>query len=370
MLFVHKIKWPYSLYLLSCMIATSTIQTGTLSSLAKNDAFPIFTTKDPHTFLQTGEKLSYKNVEWVEAIKDRVSFSVSAFGQNADRGKSIRGEGTFDEDTNENIVTPLGDLTGRSNMIALLFGEIPEEFNNTDTFKDKFPNLDCARKKIFKDEKETVITPKLGTIDDGNFIDPNQENGNFSFPLKYRKRGVRFELAVKIYGDVGLNIQTGIATIRQILEERKNLTTIGQTPFGKIIREDNDEEAYVKIKDEDIDRFLMKELDNIADEIGLDISNFVETSVEEVRFNLFWRHVFELNTDTKEFPHFLLIPFFEFTGSLSPGKKKDPNQLFALPFGNNSHHAVGFTAGVNFDFTETIEFGGEVGWTHFFCKKF
>lgn len=54
------------------------------------------------------------------------------------------------------------------------------------------------------------------------------------------------------------------------------------------------------------------------------------------------------------------------SGSVSPGKKINPRDVFAVPFGNNGHAAAGFSAGLNFDFMDTIEVGGEVGFTHFF----
>src|SRR5204863_9025323 len=89
------------------------------------------------------------------------------------------------------------------------------------------------------------------------------------------------------------------------------------------------------------------------------------------RINLFWRHAFNVNEDTEyDWTHFLCIPYIEVTGSFSPGDARDPNELFAATFGNNKHSAVGFTTGINFDFIETIEIGGEVSFTHFFKRDF
>ena len=314
--------------------------TFAMSSLAKNDAFPVFTSLDPHEFLLTKEKLKYKDIAWAEEKGNIASISVSAFGQNADRGKTIKGEDTFNEETNTTTIIELGDLTGRSGMIALLYGELPEG---------------DALGKTLTTARNTLFPGVVGTIDDGTKIDPAQEFGFFSFPLKYRKRGVRFELAARIFKGIGISIQTGISTIRQVVEDRINKTK--KTDFNGLTKKD-------------VDRVLMDELDNIAQEIGLDIGDFCETSVEEIRFNLFWRYAYELNKGTDEWTHFLLIPFLKLTGSISPGRKKDTNRQFALPFANNDHHAVGFTAGINFDFVETIEIGGEVGFTHFFDKSF
>ncbi len=331
-------------YILLCigyLLATNT-PLFAISSLAKNDAFPVFTTQDPHTFLLTQEKLKFKDIEWAEQIGDRVSISVSTFGQNADRGKTIKGEDTFNEKNNTTTIIELGDLTGRSGMIALLYGNLPQG-------EAYGPFLQNARDTLF---------PGVKVINDQSKIDPAQQFGYFSFPLKYRKRGVRFELAAHMIKGIGINVQAGISTIRQVVESRNNLTS------------DATADEFAPLTADNVDKVLMKELDNIAQEIKLDIFDFCETSIEEIRFNLFWRHAYELNEGDDEWSHFLLIPFLQITGSISPGKKKDSSRLFALPFGNSDHHAAGLTAGINFDFVETIEVGGEVGFTHFFDKSF
>lgn len=324
------------------------------SSLAKNDALPVFSTLDPHTYLQTKEKLRYKDVEWIEKKHDHAGLSISAFAQNADRGKTIKGEDTFVAGTPTGTVTiiELGDLTGRTSMIALLFGALPQGQTTFPGGNTGF--LQTAAATLFPGQA-------AGTIDQPKTIDPKQEFGYFSFPLDYRKRGGALDISWQFYKDFGVRFQTRIGAIRQVVQDRINLTDKEGGP-----------DSFGGLQKTDVDNLLMLPLDDIAREIGLDIGNFVHCTVEEIRFSLFWRHAIELNKDEDpdEWAHFLLIPFFEFTGSVSPGKKKDPNQLFALPFGNNGHHSIGFAAGMNFDFLETIEVGGEFGFSHFFKRKF
>jgi hypothetical protein len=55
-------------------------------------------------------------------------------------------------------------------------------------------------------------------------------------------------------------------------------------------------------------------------------------------------------------------------GSVSPGKVKNPNKAFGVPFGNNGHGAVGFDVGFDMDFYDTIDIGGQAGYTYFFRK--
>jgi hypothetical protein len=108
----------------------------------------------------------------------------------------------------------------------------------------------------------------------------------------------------------------------------------------------------------------MEEVGNIARENCYDICSFHETGLEEVRLNLYWRKALEVNQDRKGYPKCLFIPFFIASGSFSPTTVQ-PCKVFAVPFGNNGHKAYGFTGGLNFDFFESIEIGGEAGLTHF-----
>jgi hypothetical protein len=118
-----------------------------------------------------------------------------------------------------------------------------------------------------------------------------------------------------------------------------------------------------------IEKYLMDQFKIITEEIGLDAGNFHTFSVEETRLNLFWRHAFPINQDEEEWPEFLLLPFAQMSGSISPGKEKNPNKAFGLPFGNNRHYSAGFNAGLNMDFYDTLEIGGEFGYTHFFRRS-
>jgi hypothetical protein len=52
------------------------------------------------------------------------------------------------------------------------------------------------------------------------------------------------------------------------------------------------------------------------------------------------------------------------------GASEHSNFAFSLPFGNNGHHSIGATGGINLDFVETVEIGAEAGITHFFAREF
>ena len=319
-----------------------------LSSLAKNDAYPVFTSLDPHEFMLTYRKLCYKNIFWAGEKGDRFSLSVSGFGQNADRGKTIKGERTFDPETNQEIRTELGDLTGRSSMIALLYGTLPQGASYG-------PKLTEARERLFPN------VPAGTELTNAEAIDLDQLFGFYSFGLKYRKRGARFHFMARLSEDFGLSLQTGIANICQTVTSRTYSTADKTFDCADLNN----------VTTENVNCLLMDQLDPIAREIGLDLCNFGATSVEEIRLNLFWRHIYAcLACDPGMWPDVLIIPFVEISASFSPGKRKDPMVQFGLPFGNNGHPSGGFSAGINFDFVHTIEIGVEGGMTHFFARSF
>ncbi len=348
----------YTYYALLCFaVLVHSPALADLSSLAKNDPYPMFSTLNiDDLYLLTSKQLEYKDTDWAKRKKSRVNFSISPFSQNADRGKGIEDTPCPDpliDPTTTPLPCPdknvaLGDLTGYANMLALLYGEWPEDVNSYPDGPNSY--LSDAFSALFSGTDE-----KPGHLTNAKYLQPYGETGSFSFPLKYRKRGLRFELDIRCWKDIGLRIQAGVSSIRQTVESRINRNAaLPQDEFH-----------------EEINTTLMDEVDNIAEQMGLYIGSTNHASAEEVRFNLFWRHAFELNEDSEyDWAHLLCIPYLEVAGSWSPSKATPADQVFAPVFANNNHASTGFTAGVNFDFIDTIEIGGEVSFTHFFKKSF
>jgi hypothetical protein len=340
-----------------------------LSSLAKNDAYPIYTTLDPHLFLTQRKRLKLCHPELVYT-KEWFNFSISPFGQNADSGSNFCGKQFLPAQACAEVPCgssalflgekgnriELGDLTGRVNMIALLFGGVPAG-------QTLAPSLVTAQDELL---------PLTAPATEESLIDPTQRYASLTFPLKYHKRGVRFDVSGNFAYGFGGNVQTGVASICQTVKRirtkaadasdnlniENDLTCQAESLCDFVLPEDDDFTKNVK-------DFLTRKFDTIAQELGVDVCDFSETSIEEVRFNLFWRHIFDINHDQPCGPHFLCMPFFVASGSISPGKKKCPSKLFALPFGNDGHSAVGGTAGIDFDFVNTIDLSAEIGITHF-----
>jgi len=329
-----------------------------LTSFSKNDPNPPFSTLNiDERLLLTRQQMMYKGISGARLKHDHFLFAVSPFAQNADKGKGIEGQPcptTFaDTIACPNIPTALGDLEGRSNMLALLYGPIPQGYNNT------YPGGEMG----YLTEALSQLFPGAmpGTINDEKFIDlVNQRFAYFSFVLNYRKRGVRFEAAWRVYKDFVIRVQTGVCSIRQVVENRINLTSTA-----------TDVPQSADINVETVNENLMEQVDNIAQQMNLDIRDTNHAGMEEVRMNACWRHAFDINSqETAEWPRFLVIPYIQASGSFSPDGQRKINQLFSVPFGNNGHPSTGLTAGINFDFLESIEIGGEVGFTHFFKRDY
>lgn len=303
-----------------------------LSNYAKNDPYPVFTTLQPHHYLNTYHTDDLKGWK-TYFIRERFALSLSPFGQNADTGKNIK---------NEQV--PLGDLEGRWYMLGLLFGATPQG-------QTLPPVLATARAALFP-----TIPP--GTPIDPQIIDPNEQFGYFSIPLTYRKRGLRVEFETMLCGDVGLQVQGGVADICQTVTAFNNLTPNNFTP----------PQTFPNLTTANVNTFIMNQRKNIEQQLGRDFGNFHQFSLEDIRLNLFWRHAYLINEYRESWPTFLLIPFVTvgFSGAVS--KKRDYAFAFSVPFSNNDHNAFGAEGGLNFDFAETIEVGGHAGITYFFGK--
>ena len=362
-------------FLLSSVIfIIATVHTPThadLTTLANNDPIPLFSTLNiDDRLLLTREQLLYKfdalngwAYEWAEKKRDCINISISPFAQNADRGKTIKGSipclATPDCPQINDVA--LSDLTGRTSMIAILFGETPEGRISFASEEGAlaFPVLNAAITNLFPEGPDGEVNPGLNN--EAN-IDPDQELGFFTFWEKYRKRGLRIEASANMGGGFVLQAQGGFANIRQVRENTINYTDEIDDGF---------EPVTPTLTPTNVDKYLMNQLLAITEELNIGFCDYIETSLEDIRLNLYWRQYFAVNEDAESsWARFLAIPYFELSGAFSPVKLDDGRQFFAAPFGSNKHASVGLTAGINLDFIETIEIGGEVGFTHFFKKSF
>lgn len=339
-----------------------------LSQYSRQDPYPMYTAIDPHTFLYTREKQEMKGEDPVYDRPEIFAFHISPFGQNANCARDANG-----------CIIGIGDIDGRWSLIPLLFGEFPQGVQNYPS-----PVLITAQQQLFpsptyvpgniskpNDVAEPCVCCELAESDETNPMteiecaDPASVCHDFTeaglgflnFPVKYRKRGVRAEFDFQITDGLGLMLQTGFADICQ-------------TGAFQICKTGTACCAESPVTYDNVRKYLVCQYKQIAEDLGYDLCRFHEVGIEDFRAIAWWRRAFPVNKDREGWPEFLAIPFVEFGGQFACGKEKCPNKVFSVPFGNNGHHSVGGTLGIDLDFVDTIAIGGEVGFTHFFSRDY
>lgn len=344
----HQLRTTFAHILLCVIIVMHTPVVANLTTLNNQDPIPMFEARDPQLYLLDREKAFLRGEPWANCMHDHASLSISVFGQSANNGKRINGRG-FVVNDEDNIIdgvdtslVPLGDIINRTSLLALFYGPTPEGQTVT-------PTLQAARDALFPGQ--------TGVLNDPRFIDENQNFGFDSIEMQYRTKGLRLLLQALFHADFGLSVQTTVASKKQTLQRVVRRTLDSVTNFEGL-------------NGTEVNDVLSEELNTILDDLDLKLTpDCPLTSIEEVRFNVFGRHIFELNECECDWPYLLIIPFGEVSGSISPGRKRDVNTVYDVTFGNNGHPALGFSLGIAFDFVETIELSGEVGYTYFFSRR-
>lgn len=365
-------------------------------SNTRNDPFPVYTTLDPQYFLYEREKQLMFGFADEKGTPEYFMLSLSPFGQNANYAKSIAGTYCRDQLTNPcattcnnifcsnsctNPADPLsptctnqveiGDIDGRWNLVALLAGKLPEDLQSITNPADRrialekrYPLLAQAFAAIFPDIVPGDVTELDVTFPKNDPCFPLY--GYASAPIKYRKRGIRWDLEAQICGDWGFQFQGGIVEISQVLNPCLiNLTENTNVPDG-----DQTTCSEITITKEDIKCNLFDPLVPLLRQLGLDICNFTKWGVEDLYFSFYWRHAYVLNYNRDlSWARALAIPFFRIGVGAPSGRAKEQDKFFSVPFGNNNGStSFNLNAGLNFDFVETVEIGGEFGWSHFFSR--
>ncbi len=307
-----------------------------ITMLTKNDPYPLYTTAYPYYYLLFGTINYLKDINACPHL-DRFSFTITPFHQKANKGRDFDGQKAF-----------LGDLEGTWDMLAMLYGPVPAGNTLAGT------ELGRAKTIIFG------IGPDDLVPNDQILTDTSGNVGFFSVPLKYRKSGVRFEISVQPIEDFGATLQFGFADIKQTLTNFIDLTQTVSLP----------DTVFPPLVVQQVEQLLMSstEAQLTFSQIGLETCDFESDSIEDLRFWIWWRHVYEINHCNSYWPRVFVIPFVQIEGTAPIAKVQDRTKAFALPFGNDGHASVGFTTGFHLDFKDTIEFGFFGGYTYFFPR--
>lgn len=355
----------FLLFLSIPLILISDTAYAYLTSDNRTDPYPVFETLDPHIFLDYVRRIEFKDPNYALCKKENFSLSISPFAQNAQTGSNYDGESFlptnslhdpifFNPSDDNPCGTPpcvklpieLGDLEGRPDMLAMITGPIPAG-------QQLVPSLQAAKEALFPNGVQQPLS---------QLSDPYQMYASFTVPIKHRKRGIRLDFKGMITDQIGFIFDTSVASISRGIE-LIDLTCSATSSCMFILP---DQEFNDKVN-----KYLMSNIETIADELHINICDGNRLSWEEVRFYLFWRDSYEMNARdcyAELYPYYVFMPFAMLGGSVSPGKKLHPGDIFGAPFGNNGHASLGGTIGLDFDFIDTIEVSAEAGITQFFGR--
>ncbi len=392
-----------------------------ISNLTKNDPYPLFTSLDPAEFLTTRKRNSIYGCESLPL--ERITFSISPFRQTADDGYRACGDRST---TGLPVFQPVGNLTGRMNMIALLYDPAARAKAliaiNPTPLRSVVRQVPLPSTQFYINESDTDITAqkdlppyiskldttKLIEIASGDYVSKELTNeiglqgfnqlinpintdtdynfGFYDINACYRKNGIRFESQLQLIRDIGLSLQFGVADIR--IDSRFNDLTCGKAhpnvcPEGSLPA--LDEANYSAEQKAFVMSYLMSETQRskLADVFGVNLNNYHVTGVEDLRFGLYARHLFAIHgrsqnrqennildcqADGSCYADFIFMPFVHAQVGIAVEPVLNPSKLLGVPLGNNGHNSVGFDAGFDIDFFDTIKIGFDAGFTHFFPR--
>jgi len=382
MLHLHpKSSVYFRAFFIAVLLSSSLQMYGFITSLDKFDPFKVYSPIDPQDFLLDRTKLHREGTSWWDQVGNHCKISISGYFQSADSGKPMDGGdipvvSAINGETNAIgfQYVPILDLTGRTPMIPLVMSTTLPDSSTVimpPTSADYGPLLKAATNALFTGATPTPpvtlpvpLEPPLPNIE--SVIDPMQNFGFFSFPSKYRKRGARMDLEINLLNCVGLHVRGGFGAVCHVPKPPINETgcETPECPFDPVSA------GYPNVIYTNVDDFLMNQFDCIMKEIGMGYETYQRTGLEEIMTELYWRYPISLNQDRKDWLQIIAIPYIEGGFSYSPSDARNTNELYNVPLGNNKHLAAGFSTGICLDFLETIEVGGELGYTHFFAHDF
>ncbi|KKP35286.1 MAG: hypothetical protein UR26_C0007G0006 [candidate division TM6 bacterium GW2011_GWF2_32_72] len=310
-----------------------------------------------------------------------IGLSVTPFSQTATDARTWGKNRLFLNGSDESTplttgdLVNLGDIKGFWNILAMpntattcgspcsssclaLPTMRPEDANLPCVFQLYQYQLDIAWAK--GTDSTTTIT-----LLENQAVDPLEIFGFASIPLKYKKTGLRFELAWQILDDLNLTVQTGIAEVKQTTSSISNQ----ETGFlNLMIAESNKlSEPYKSstVGQNLVNNYLMFRLKCIGQETGQNFETFSKTSFEDVNLKLRWTHLYPGNMNNEDYPKFFFIPQITL-GLTAPTSPAEPTwKKFAIRAGNNGHFGLGIDAAIDLDFFDTIQFGIGGGYTYF-----
>jgi hypothetical protein len=359
---------------------------GGYSMLRNNDPLPYYTSAYPYDYLSVWERDYYRGLD-EDIVRESWTIAISPFRQTADSGKN-----RFD------VTVPLGDLYGRWNMLGLFYPSNPTNPGTSDPFnllplvglavqQNSGPGS-CNTSTTCQALSQCCVTvtsacdPTVNcpVIINPQLVDPNRKAGFYSIPLEYRKYGMRFQVDMRLWCDLGLRVQFGAADLTQTINAFTDLTlTSSGTPISGSSSDNPIStacdlttgclETSIECKQVIHDQ-IMTQREIFMNALGYCAQDFHTKGLEDTVFNLFWQRIFPFNDFCDGWPFFLWVPHLSVEVIAPTSHKVSPNDLFAVPLGNNGHTGYGFDVGMDFDFINSIDIGIHASMTKWTARNY
>ena len=256
----------------------------------------------------------------------------------------------------------------------------------------------------------TITVPVLNTVQSLLELqgDGRETFGFLSVKTKFQKRGARFRAAGMLTKGFGLSVTTGISHLTNCAEfidptapkpdpaptyDNASASTTGLysyttagaiNPFANSTGNtatsttptSNTVDALTHVQWKQVVSCLHTQLmeqfnPTMAQAIGISLDDYEATSIDDIRGELYWRYMIELNKNNDNaWPDCALMPFLAAGYTLGAAKGIVPDQPLSVAFGNNGHNAGDFNTGISLFFYESCELGFEGGGTFFMKKQF
>ena len=292
------------------------------------DPLPHFSTEYAQDYLKRAAAQEIKGTP-IER-HDRFSFAISPFYEDSTQSRDLDGN-----------KKPFWDYRGRWDMVGLIYGSEPSG-------QTWGPILAAARAQHF----DKTGNPPLYDTD---YADSQQYYGFFSVEGRSKKIGIRFDIEGRILNDIGITFKTGLVSLKSSSSAFNNQTASSSSTY----------DATDKTT---VNQYLMDQFIPIFTELGYNTDIYDKTTLEDLRFELFWKHLLPVDQHKKNWAPLIFEPFLSLQLVVPTATKVDYADLMGLSSGNNGFGSVGFVGGINLDFMESVEFGITAN-AHFYFKR-
>ncbi len=307
--------------------------------------------------------------------KGEIRLHLSPFYQHAGAARDYKGNRV-----------PLGERVGKWNMSGLFFGQgampvgkaiadysaLYKVFNEQmkgSAILDPVAGTDILTGGWATNAAETALKPSYE-----NLINEAAFNPDINTPttiglvdVKYEKLGLRTQLSCDFGFGLGISVKGGVVDYKarpnfDLTNRFKYALGILPAPGVSLPNSDDsvlqNQSEVAAIKALNAYLFAPDAREKLFKDVGLDISEVRQTSLEDMHMQLFWHFPYEMKE--KGELSVVMVPYLSVGAWLPTGQVKDQDKAFSIDTGNGGFYGLTFEGSLAFDFPKLLQtsFGG------------